>query len=116
MELGFGIFVLFLFGIFLTMLLSFFLSFAKHTCVSTIGFMIFTSMSAFFAFSTADEAVFTAPLMLAQINLSSFNILPVLCGMLSVVSAVLWFFSRRKFARTLGAFSVAAVMYIYLQV
>jgi hypothetical protein len=116
MDLGFGLFVIFILGLWLLTFVAFGLSFVKHKYVSTVSFVVFTILSIFFGYATADETKLFMPMDMVGGEKIVLAIVPVICCILSVISCVFWFRNERKIARGAGLISILAAIFVYTQI
>lgn len=114
MDSGFGLFVIYILGLWLLIFAAFSLSFVKHKYVSTVSFVIFTIISIYFGYATADESKFYMPISIAGTGRIVLAIVPIICCIMSIISGILWFSHRKKIARWQGIFSILTVIFVYM--
>lgn len=109
MEIGYGYMVLSILGIWLLMFTAFGFSFAKNKNIATLGFLIFSIMSAFWCYQMAVLSVWCIkPYLIAFIQ--------IICFIMIICSCVFWFMKRKKVARYIGIISIFATMLNILQI
>ncbi|MCR1849097.1 hypothetical protein [Paraclostridium sordellii] len=110
MESGcFGGFVLLILGIWLLMFTAFGFSFAKNKIVATLGFLIFSIISAFNCYEMAEIALYSN-------GMNLMAIIQIICFILIILSGGFWFRKRKKVARWIGIISILLTIHSALQI
>lgn len=107
MESGFGVAVLFVLGIWLLMFTAFGFSFAKNKIIATLGFLIFSIISAFNCYEMAEIAL--------SDGMNPTAVIQIICFILIILSGVFWFM-KKKVARWIGIISILLTIYNILQI
>ena len=113
MESGFGDLVILVLGIWLFIFSSFGFSFVKNKYVSTLSFMIFIIISAYFSYGTSayfGYGIAGTIIDIVSSEISLIAIVPIICLILIVISSILWFIKRKTVARWLGIINILSTM------
>lgn len=109
-------FVIFILSLWLLALITFILSFSKHKYISTLSFLVFVIICIYWGYVTADGiSLFKHFDRLSPKGVFEKGI-PLISCILSFVSGVLWFTSKRKIARRLGLISIIAIILVYTNI
>ena len=98
----------------LLILITFILSFSKHKYVSTVSYVVFVILCIYWGYVTSGGVSFFKFFSNFSHEVIIKSVIPLVSCILSFVSGVLWFTSKRKIARGLGLISIIAVMLIYI--
>lgn len=109
MESGFGEVFLFILGIWILVFTAFGFSFDKNKIVATLGFLIFSIISAIYCYEMTRVALSSN-----EINLMA--VIQIICFILIILSGIFWFMKRKKVARWIGIISILLTIYNNLQV
>ncbi|GAA0714891.1 hypothetical protein GCM10008904_31090 [Paraclostridium ghonii] len=109
MESGFGDLVLFVLGLWLFMFTAFGFSFSKNKIIATLGFLTFSSISAFYCYQMAEIALYSN-----EMNLTA--VIQIICFILVIISGGFWFMKRKKVARWIGIISILLTIHNALQI
>lgn len=113
MEDGFAGVVLIVLGIWLLIFILFGISFVKNKYASTLSFMAFIIISAFYSYGT-EEAI--KVIDTSNSKGSSMVNYSIISFILIIASSVLWVIKRKTLARWLGIISILVTILINMKI